>query len=66
MGKIIERIYKNGHRKILFKILKAMAERGMEEFEKMQEDYPTLKDEIGERIGKLKEIIEKLDKLMET
>jgi hypothetical protein len=65
MDKIIEYIYKNGYRKILFKI-QAMTERGVKEFEKMQEDYPTLKDKIGERLGKLKGIIEKLDKLMET
>ena len=66
IGKIIERIYENGHRKVLFKILKAMVERGIKEFEKMQEDYPSLKNEIDERIGKLKEVIEKLNKLMET
>jgi hypothetical protein len=43
-----------------------MTERGVKEFEKMQEDYPTLKYKLGERLGKLKGIIEKLDKLMET
>ncbi len=66
INKIVKPIYESGHRKILFKILKAMAERGIKEYKKMQEDYPTLKDEIDERIEKLKEVIEKLNKLMET
>ena len=43
-----------------------MTERGVKEFEKMQEDYPTLKEEIGERIKKLKKVIGKLNKLIET
>lgn len=61
--KIIERIYENGHRYVLFKILRALAERGIKEYEKLQETYPTLKNEINERIEELKNIIKELKKL---
>ena len=57
LAEAIKRIYDNGHQDILKRILIAICERGIREFEAQVETYPTLKNEIRKRIDDLNQFI---------
>ncbi len=59
--KVIELIYENGDRSVLFKILRALAERGISELKNLQKNYPTLKNDLNRGIEELTSIIKEIE-----
>ncbi len=64
ISKVIERIYMEGNRNILLKILKAMAmDLGIKYYERMIEAYPSLEKDFKRRMEELIKVIREIDDL---